>query len=166
MFGSLPILSDWLTTFAVSLVPWQPFFGGSTSINQISGKIKCGEEVLASLTGHWVTFDNQSCWQVTSPWLQGLREDLAAHGRIWNAHWPLPASPRACRCTEPGPHLSRYLWKSFTLISSYVCSGSNTALPEPGEAGSSRGPLYQSKWFWIYGLTLRTSPDGRRYSVY
>ncbi|RMC00174.1 hypothetical protein DUI87_22776 [Hirundo rustica rustica] len=30
-----------------------PFFGGSTSINQISGKIKCGEEVLASLTGHW-----------------------------------------------------------------------------------------------------------------
>uniref|UniRef100_A0A8C5JF81 Oxysterol-binding protein n=2 Tax=Junco hyemalis TaxID=40217 RepID=A0A8C5JF81_JUNHY len=31
----------------------KPFFGGSTSINQISGKIKCGEEVLASLTGHW-----------------------------------------------------------------------------------------------------------------
>uniref|UniRef100_A0A8C5X537 OSBL5 protein n=1 Tax=Malurus cyaneus samueli TaxID=2593467 RepID=A0A8C5X537_9PASS len=31
----------------------KPFFGGSASINQISGKIKCGEEVLASLTGHW-----------------------------------------------------------------------------------------------------------------
>uniref|UniRef100_A0A8D0GAH4 Oxysterol-binding protein n=1 Tax=Sphenodon punctatus TaxID=8508 RepID=A0A8D0GAH4_SPHPU len=31
----------------------KPFFGGSTSINQISGKIKLGEEVLASLDGHW-----------------------------------------------------------------------------------------------------------------
>nr|XP_021532705.1 oxysterol-binding protein-related protein 5-like [Aotus nancymaae] len=31
----------------------QPFFGGSTSINQISGKITSGEEVLASLSGHW-----------------------------------------------------------------------------------------------------------------
>uniref|UniRef100_A0A2K5V8U6 Oxysterol-binding protein n=1 Tax=Macaca fascicularis TaxID=9541 RepID=A0A2K5V8U6_MACFA len=31
----------------------KPFFGGSTSINQISGKITSGEEVLASLSGHW-----------------------------------------------------------------------------------------------------------------
>ncbi|XP_022363352.1 oxysterol-binding protein-related protein 5 isoform X2 [Enhydra lutris kenyoni] len=31
----------------------KPFFGGSTSINQISGKIMSGEEVLAHLTGHW-----------------------------------------------------------------------------------------------------------------
>ncbi|XP_042814580.1 oxysterol-binding protein-related protein 5 isoform X1 [Panthera tigris] len=31
----------------------KPFFGGSTSINQISGKITSGEEVLAHLTGHW-----------------------------------------------------------------------------------------------------------------
>uniref|UniRef100_A0A8C0PPU9 Oxysterol binding protein like 5 n=1 Tax=Canis lupus familiaris TaxID=9615 RepID=A0A8C0PPU9_CANLF len=31
----------------------KPFFGGSTSINQISGKIMSGEEVLARLTGHW-----------------------------------------------------------------------------------------------------------------
>ncbi|XP_015272965.1 PREDICTED: LOW QUALITY PROTEIN: oxysterol-binding protein-related protein 5, partial [Gekko japonicus] len=31
----------------------KPFFGGSTSMNQISGKIKLGEEVLASLDGHW-----------------------------------------------------------------------------------------------------------------
>ncbi|ELW71937.1 Oxysterol-binding protein-related protein 5 [Tupaia chinensis] len=31
----------------------KPFFGGSASINQISGKIMSGEEVLASLTGHW-----------------------------------------------------------------------------------------------------------------
>uniref|UniRef100_G1LLL4 Oxysterol-binding protein n=2 Tax=Ailuropoda melanoleuca TaxID=9646 RepID=G1LLL4_AILME len=31
----------------------KPFFGGSTSINQISGKITSGEEVLARLTGHW-----------------------------------------------------------------------------------------------------------------
>lgn len=32
----------------------QPFFGGSASINQISGKITSGEEVLARLAGHWV----------------------------------------------------------------------------------------------------------------
>ncbi|XP_066108398.1 oxysterol-binding protein-related protein 5 isoform X1 [Saccopteryx bilineata] len=31
----------------------KPFFGGSTSINQISGKIASGEEVLAHLSGHW-----------------------------------------------------------------------------------------------------------------
>uniref|UniRef100_A0A2K6KNN1 Oxysterol-binding protein n=1 Tax=Rhinopithecus bieti TaxID=61621 RepID=A0A2K6KNN1_RHIBE len=31
----------------------KPLFGGSTSINQISGKITSGEEVLASLSGHW-----------------------------------------------------------------------------------------------------------------
>ncbi|XP_076971511.1 oxysterol-binding protein-related protein 5 isoform X2 [Tamandua tetradactyla] len=31
----------------------KPFFGGSTSINQISGRIVSGEEVLASLVGHW-----------------------------------------------------------------------------------------------------------------
>uniref|UniRef100_G5E7C5 Oxysterol-binding protein n=1 Tax=Loxodonta africana TaxID=9785 RepID=G5E7C5_LOXAF len=31
----------------------KPFFGGSTSINQISGRITAGEEVLARLSGHW-----------------------------------------------------------------------------------------------------------------
>uniref|UniRef100_A0A8D2A5P0 Oxysterol-binding protein n=1 Tax=Sus scrofa TaxID=9823 RepID=A0A8D2A5P0_PIG len=31
----------------------KPFFGGSASINQISGKITSGEEVLARLAGHW-----------------------------------------------------------------------------------------------------------------
>nr|XP_033784537.1 oxysterol-binding protein-related protein 5 [Geotrypetes seraphini]XP_033784538.1 oxysterol-binding protein-related protein 5 [Geotrypetes seraphini] len=31
----------------------KPFFGGSASINQISGKIKSGDEVLASLDGYW-----------------------------------------------------------------------------------------------------------------
>ncbi|XP_051049421.1 oxysterol-binding protein-related protein 5 isoform X2 [Phodopus roborovskii] len=31
----------------------KPFFGSSTNINQISGKITSGEEVLARLTGHW-----------------------------------------------------------------------------------------------------------------
>ncbi|XP_037694732.1 oxysterol-binding protein-related protein 5 isoform X2 [Choloepus didactylus] len=31
----------------------KPFFAGSMSINQISGKIASGEEVLASLVGHW-----------------------------------------------------------------------------------------------------------------
>ncbi|KAI5278604.1 Oxysterol-Binding Protein-Related Protein 5 [Manis pentadactyla] len=31
----------------------KPFFGGSMNINQVSGKIASGEEVLARLTGHW-----------------------------------------------------------------------------------------------------------------
>nr|XP_044605919.1 oxysterol-binding protein-related protein 5 [Equus asinus] len=31
----------------------KPFFGGSASINQISGKIMSGEEILARLSGHW-----------------------------------------------------------------------------------------------------------------
>ncbi|MEE6499398.1 hypothetical protein FKM82_003436 [Ascaphus truei] len=31
----------------------KPFFGGSESLNQISGKIKAGGEVLANLDGHW-----------------------------------------------------------------------------------------------------------------
>ncbi|XP_011240326.1 oxysterol-binding protein-related protein 5 isoform X1 [Mus musculus] len=31
----------------------KPFFGSSANINQISGKIMSGEEVLARLTGHW-----------------------------------------------------------------------------------------------------------------
>ncbi|KAM7085702.1 oxysterol-binding protein-related protein 5 isoform 1-T5 [Molossus nigricans] len=31
----------------------KPFFGGSASINQISGRITSGEEVLAHLSGHW-----------------------------------------------------------------------------------------------------------------
>lgn len=114
VFGSLPALTR-LTTFAVSLLPWQPFFGGSTSINQISGKIKCGEEVLATLTGHWVTFDNRSCWQGS-----GEEWQLLAGSPCWNGRWKGPvqlvlASPRACGGAEPGPHLSRCLWRSFTL---------------------------------------------------
>ncbi|XP_051820792.1 oxysterol-binding protein-related protein 5 isoform X3 [Antechinus flavipes] len=31
----------------------KPFFGGNSGLNQISGKIKSGEDVLASLDGHW-----------------------------------------------------------------------------------------------------------------
>ncbi|KAI5934904.1 Oxysterol-binding protein-related protein 5 [Manis javanica] len=31
----------------------KPFFGGTMNINQVSGKIASGEEVLARLTGHW-----------------------------------------------------------------------------------------------------------------
>uniref|UniRef100_A0A5F8GHU8 Oxysterol-binding protein n=1 Tax=Monodelphis domestica TaxID=13616 RepID=A0A5F8GHU8_MONDO len=31
----------------------KPFFGGSSGLNQISGKIKSGEDVVASLEGHW-----------------------------------------------------------------------------------------------------------------
>ncbi|XP_029437976.1 oxysterol-binding protein-related protein 5 isoform X2 [Rhinatrema bivittatum] len=42
--------SNYITELEFKL---KPFFGGSASINQISGKIKSGDEVLASLDGHW-----------------------------------------------------------------------------------------------------------------
>lgn len=38
----------------------QPFLGSSDSVNQISGKIKLGKEVLATLEGHWVR--HILCW--------------------------------------------------------------------------------------------------------
>ena len=51
----------------------QPFFGGSTSINQISGKITSGEEVLAHLTGHWVRgWRRQAPGARAQPWGQHL----------------------------------------------------------------------------------------------
>lgn len=46
---SLPLFSVFLLLF----VP-QPFLGSSDCVNQISGKIKLGKEVLATLEGHWV----------------------------------------------------------------------------------------------------------------
>ncbi|CAF95054.1 unnamed protein product [Tetraodon nigroviridis] len=36
----------------------KPFLGSSDSVNQISGKIKLGKEVLATLEGHWVSSPN------------------------------------------------------------------------------------------------------------
>ena len=35
----------------------QPFLGGASSTNQISGKIHMGEELLATVDGHWVRHD-------------------------------------------------------------------------------------------------------------
>lgn len=39
---------------SVSGMSPQPFFGGNTSINQISGKITSGEDIMARVYGHWV----------------------------------------------------------------------------------------------------------------
>lgn len=33
----------------------KPFLGSSDYVNQISGKLKLGKEVLATLEGHWVS---------------------------------------------------------------------------------------------------------------
>lgn len=52
----------------------QPFFGGSASINQISGRITSGDEVLAHLSGRWV---------------RG-RPGAGGGGRAWPG-WPGPA---------------------------------------------------------------------------
>lgn len=46
-----------LTTFSL----YQPFLGSSCNVNQISGKIRMGEDVLATVDGHWVrVFSEQS----------------------------------------------------------------------------------------------------------
>lgn len=39
----------------------QPFLGSSDSVNQVSGKIKLGKEVLATLDGHWVRTGGAAC---------------------------------------------------------------------------------------------------------
>lgn len=51
--GPLLLPSSAPSPASISGMSPQPFFGGSTSINQISGKITSGEEVLARLTGKW-----------------------------------------------------------------------------------------------------------------
>lgn len=59
--SSLPASAS-LSLLLLSLPPLlQPFLGSSDSVNQVSGKIKLGKEVLATLEGHWVrlmTFDD------------------------------------------------------------------------------------------------------------
>lgn len=60
--GPLLLPSSAPSPASISGMSPQPFFGGSTSINQISGKITSGEEVLARLTGHWVRPASGQAW--------------------------------------------------------------------------------------------------------
>lgn len=43
------------SVFQTCMFALQPFLGSDDSVNQISGKIKLGKEVLATLEGHWVS---------------------------------------------------------------------------------------------------------------
>lgn len=76
------------TSPASSAVSPQPFFGGGASINQISGRIASGEEVLAHLSGHWV---------------RGRPPSLALGS--WTA-WGQPSEPPGL-CGRTGKCLSR-----------------------------------------------------------
>lgn len=137
VFGSLPVLTR-LIVFSISFLPWQPFFGGSTSINQISGKIKSGEEVLASLDGHWVTYDNRSCWhfkcrgsgvcgRTGSPWQAPCLGAEAVEGQRILPPCVIPKSVGMLELSRP--HLSR----SRMLPQSHPPAAQVTlALPEPG----------------------------------
>lgn len=54
LFCFFPFLSFPSFSFLCLFSLLQPFLGSSDSVNQISGKIKLGKEVLATLEGHWV----------------------------------------------------------------------------------------------------------------
>lgn len=38
----------------ISCLFQQPFLGSSCNVNQVSGKIRMGEDMLATVEGHWV----------------------------------------------------------------------------------------------------------------
>lgn len=91
------------------------------------------------------------------PMTAGFEGGLAALGRLPALEWalggPCPASSHQLRTAgvQSLGHTSQGTSGGLLhFIYAYICSGSNTALPEPGEAESSREVLYQSKWFSIY----------------
>ncbi|XP_027015385.1 oxysterol-binding protein-related protein 8 isoform X5 [Tachysurus fulvidraco] len=83
----------------------KPFLGSSDSVNQISGKIKLGKEVLATLEGHWDSeiFMND--------------KKSAVYETFWNPTLELRQS-RLTRCTvtpeEQGDFESERLWQHVT----------------------------------------------------
>ncbi|TTG02116.1 Oxysterol-binding protein-related protein 8 [Bagarius yarrelli] len=83
----------------------QPFLGSSDSVNQISGKIKLGKEVLATLEGHW---DSEIFMNDKKP---GVCETF------WNPSPELRQS-RLTRCTvspeKQGEFESERLWQHVT----------------------------------------------------
>ncbi|XP_048010677.1 oxysterol-binding protein-related protein 8 isoform X3 [Megalobrama amblycephala] len=83
----------------------KPFLGSSDSVNQISGKIKLGKEVLATLEGHWdseVFINDKKTGEMETFWnpTPELRQD------------------RLIRCTVPpeeqGEFESERLWQHVT----------------------------------------------------
>uniref|UniRef100_A0A665VM95 Oxysterol-binding protein n=1 Tax=Echeneis naucrates TaxID=173247 RepID=A0A665VM95_ECHNA len=83
----------------------KPFLGSSDSVNQISGKIKLGKEVLATLEGHWDSeiFIND--------------KKTGTMDTFWNPTPELRQS-RLTRCTVPpeeqGEYESERLWQHVT----------------------------------------------------
>ncbi|GLD72549.1 oxysterol-binding protein-related protein 8 isoform X1, partial [Lates japonicus] len=82
-----------------------PFLGSSDSVNQISGKIKLGKEVLATLEGHWdseIFINDKKTGTVDT---------------FWNPTAELRQS-RLTRCTVPpeeqGEYESERLWQHVT----------------------------------------------------
>lgn len=51
---AMQLSSSHVRVSVVFLCPMQPFLGGACSVNQISGKICVGDEVVATIDGHWV----------------------------------------------------------------------------------------------------------------
>uniref|UniRef100_A0A3B4DQX2 Oxysterol-binding protein n=1 Tax=Pygocentrus nattereri TaxID=42514 RepID=A0A3B4DQX2_PYGNA len=83
----------------------KPFLGSNDSVNQISGKIKLGKEVLATLEGHW------DCEIFINDKKTGVVETF------WNPTPELRQS-RLTRCTVPheeqGEFESERLWQHVT----------------------------------------------------
>ncbi|XP_069569244.1 oxysterol-binding protein-related protein 8 isoform X1 [Brachyistius frenatus] len=83
----------------------KPFLGSSDSVNQVSGKIKLGKEVLATLEGHWdseIFINDKKTGTVDT---------------FWNPTQDLRQS-RLTRCTVPpeeqGEYESERLWQHVT----------------------------------------------------
>lgn len=153
VFGSLPVLTG-LIMFSIFILPWQPFFGGSASINQISGKIKSGEEVLASLNGHWVMCDNHSCWQSECGWLWGAWEDgqpLAGPHGGRGLRGPCPASS----CCPQGVQASRAFQATtlkviHTPVVPSTHSARSTCTPRAwAKAGTGELCFCQSRYLYL-----------------
>ncbi|KAM9311344.1 oxysterol-binding protein-related protein 8 isoform 2-T2 [Gastrophryne carolinensis] len=103
--GSVTITCEKTGYSAILEFKLKPFLGNDDSVNQISGKIKLGKEVLATLEGHW---DSEV-------YIQDKKTDVSE--TFWN---PTPEirQRRLRRCTvhrdEQGEFESERLWQQVT----------------------------------------------------
>lgn len=83
----------------------KPFLGGSGSVNQISGKIFVGEELAATVDGHW---DNEVFIQEKCSGLQEI---------LWNPSSDIRSSRlkrQVVQLDQQGPFESEKLWQNVT----------------------------------------------------
>ncbi|OCT88935.1 oxysterol-binding protein-related protein 8 isoform X2 [Xenopus laevis] len=104
--GSVTITCEKTSYSATLEFKLKPFLGNDDSVNQISGKIKLGKEVLATLEGHW---DSEV-------FIHDKKTDVSE--TFWNPTLEIRHG-RLIRCTvnqeEQGEFESERLWRLVTL---------------------------------------------------